>query len=460
MPLADLAVLPGSVAPADDLVARVDQALLGGFARLSAEGLAALASLARAFAGTPLGAGLAEAVSGVSKSEFIDRHFLVIAAARAAIQGAQHDVLMAQLGGALGRPAPRLEPIPAAVAQAPPPSFAVWMESARHFLMEIALAGFANLGLDALLPFQATLDAIQAEPRLARHGALLGGFLGELLSVFPSKGAPAVPLRRWADLWTRAMVLAASAPAPLATRPATGELRVLAADLRQHATFASLVVFGTLREASGPPRLVRAALSAFKVDVILGEELGSLLWLLGPNLLDAVGRGKTLAIRGMPLTATNDLVWSDDLATPTGKFSILEEAAAVLSAAPADRPCLDPADRHPALIEELVHLAGYTAAAKDTSHLVLDGHRFPVAHDRWPDTDDLVADDLPGSAALVGLLRFDAGRWSVQPLAIDKKKPALRAIGSSLGVLRGKKTKDSVYATLKERAGKLLRQKS
>jgi hypothetical protein len=464
MPLADLAAaaVPERVALADDLVTRVDHALLGGFARLSSEGLAALEALGRAFAGTPLAAGLAGAVAGVSKSEFVDRHFLVIAAARASIQGAQHDALIAQLSAALGRPPPRLEPIPASAAQAPPPSFAVWMESARHFLMEIALAGFANLGLDALLPFQATLDAIQAEPRLARQGALLGGFLDELLAVFPAKGTPEIPLRRWADLWTRAMVLAAGAPAPLATRPATGELRVLAADLRQHATFASLVVFASLREGSSPPRLVRAALSAYKVDVIQGEEIGSLLWLLGPNLLDAIGRGKTLAIRGVPLTATNDLVWDDDLATPTGKFSIMEEAAAVLSAAPADRPCLDPADRHPALIEELVYLAGY-GVPRDTSHLLVDKLPFPIAHDRWPDTDDLAADHLPGSTALVGLLRFDGGRWSLEPLAIDaieKKKSVFRAIGSSLGATRGKKTKDGVYATLKERAGKLLRQKT
>src|SRR5580704_17142882 len=125
MALADLAAVPESVARADELVARIDQALLGGFARLSGEGLAALESLGRTFAGTPLGAGLAEAVTGVSKSEFVDRHFLVIAAARAAIQGAQHDALMAELGRALGRPRPRLEPIPAAPAQVPPPSFAV-----------------------------------------------------------------------------------------------------------------------------------------------------------------------------------------------------------------------------------------------------------------------------------------------------------------------------------------------
>jgi hypothetical protein len=459
MALADLAAVPESVTRADDLVARLDQALLGGFARLSGDGLAAIESLSRSFAGTPLGPGLAEAVEGVSKSEFVERHFLVIAAARAAIQGAQHDALMDQLSAALGRPRPKLDAVPAAAAQAPPPSFAVWMESVRHFLMEIALAGFANLGLDALLPFHSTLDAIQGEPRLARHGALLGGFLAELLSVFPAKGTPAVPLRRWADLWTRAMVLAAGPPAALATRPATGELRVLAADLRQHPTFASLVAFATLREGSKPPRLVRATLSAYKVDVILGEELGGLLGAVGPNLLDVIGKGQALSIRDMPLTATGDLVWNDDLATRGGKFSILEEAAAVLGAAPAERPTLDPAERHPALIEELVYLAGH-GAPKDPAHVLVDKKPFPLAHDRWPDTDDLEPNDLPGSAALIGLVRFDGGQWSLQPLVVDKKKPALRAVGAGLAAARGKKAKDSVYATLKERAGKLLRQKA
>jgi hypothetical protein len=460
MPLADLAAPPAAVADAAALIDRLDQAFSGGFARLGESHIEALDTLQRTFAGTPLAAPLQAAVEGIARSEFIDRHFLVLAAARAALQGAQHDALVAQASAALGRPAPKLEGIQAAAGQAPPPQHGVWLESARHWLMELGLAGFANLGTDTLLPFQATLDQIESDGRLPRQATLLGGFLDEMLSVFPAQGTPSIPLFRWADLWSRAMVLSAAAPGATPARPATGELRVLGADLRQHDTFATLVAFGVLREADKGPRLVRATVSAFKVDVIQGEELGQLFSDAGGKLLDALTGWKALSIADMPLTATNDLVWQDAKAKLGAAFDPMAEAAEVLGAAPELRPCLEPADRHPALIEELVYLTGYDVAGKDELTLAAGGAAIAIAHDRWPETDDLEPGDLKGSAALVGLLRFDGGRWSLQPLTVNKKKPPLRAVGSSLGANRGKKSKVGALPTLKERAGKLLRKKS
>jgi hypothetical protein len=60
------------------------------------------------------------------------------------------------------------------------------------------------------------------------------------------------------------------------------------------------------------------------------------------------------------------------------------------------------------------------------------------------------------ASALVGLLRFDRGRWSVQPLAIK--------IGSQVELAgvppQSLKSKDDTVAVLRERAGKLLRKKS
>lgn len=289
MPIADLAAPPAAVADAADLIDRLDQAFAGGFARLNEAHLDALDALQRTFAGTPLAAALTAAVEGIARSEFLDRHFLVLAAARAALQGAQHDALIAQAAAALGRPAPKLEAATGGAGQAAPPQHGVWLESARHWLMEIGLAGFSNLGTDTLLPFQATLDPIESDGRLPRQAALLGGFLDEMLAVFPAKGTPSIPLFRWADLWSRAMVLCAAAPPTLATRPATGELRLLGADLRQHDTFATLVAFGVLREAGKEPRLVRATISAFKVDVIQGDELGPLFADAAGKLLGALG---------------------------------------------------------------------------------------------------------------------------------------------------------------------------
>ncbi|AKT43091.1 hypothetical protein [Chondromyces crocatus] len=461
MPLADLATPPAAVLDTEALLDSLDQSFSGGFARLHGEHLDALASLGRAFTGTPLAGALTEALEGIGRSEFVDRHFLVLAAARAALQGAQHDALAAQAGSALGRPVARPEEIPAGTAQAPAPKIEVWLESVRHWLMELALAGFTNLEVSAILPFQATLEQLESEPHLARHAALLGGFLNELLTVFPARGTPNIPLARWADLWSRAMILAARPPEPARTRPATGELRVFAADLRQHENFATLVAFGSLREAKQPPRLVRATVSAFKVDVIQGEELAPLFADAAELLLDGLASSKAIAISDMRLTATGDLLWNFKAAKLGKAFDPLAEASDVLKDAPAARPSLDPADRHPALLEELVYLTGHQVTIKDNAlTLTLDGAALPLDSDRLPETDDLSLDDVKGSGAVVGLLRFDGGRWSLQPLLAGGGKKKLRFIGASLGGGRGKKSKLGALATLKERSSKLLRKKS
>ncbi|EYF08764.1 hypothetical protein [Chondromyces apiculatus] len=462
MPLTDLTTPPAAAAEAAALLDRLDQSFSGGFARLHGEHLDALASLGRAFSGTPLAGALGEALEGISRSEFLDRHFLVLAAARAALQGAQHDALAAQAAGALGRAVAKPEEIPASAVQAVPPQIEVWLESVRHWLMELGLAGFANLDVNTLLPFQATLDQVESEPRLGRHAALLGGFLDELLTVFPARGTPEFPLFRWADLWSRAMVLSARAPAPAHTYTVSGELRILGADLRQHETFATLVAFGSLREKGKPARLVRATISAFKVDVIQGEELGPLLADAGATLLDGLAQSKALQLSDMALTATGDLLWSDKAAKLGAAFDPLAEAAEVLKAAPAARPSLAAADRHPALLEELVYLAGYKVGGKEEAlTITVDGATLPLDHDRFPETDDLALIEVKACSEMVALLRFDADRWTLQPLLVGggaKKKP--KFIGASLGGGKGKKSKLGALSTLKERSSKLLRKKS
>jgi hypothetical protein len=215
MPLSDLRTVPEPVTQTAAALASLDEAFVSGFGRLANAHLETLAGLQRAFSGTPIGEALAAAVAGLGRSEFIDRHFAVLAVARSAAHGAMHDALQAQACAALGRPRPVLEDIPASAAQAPPPRAATLLDSTRQWLMELAIAGFANLEVGSLMPFQATLDAILEEPSLIRIAALLTGFLDELLAMFPAHGTPEIPRARWVDLWSRAMVLALT-PVPAA----------------------------------------------------------------------------------------------------------------------------------------------------------------------------------------------------------------------------------------------------
>lgn len=458
MPLSDLRTVPEPVTHAASVLAGLDEAFVSGFGRLASAHLETLATLQRSFHGTPIGEALAGAVAGIGRSEFIDRHFAVLAVARSAVHGAMHDALQAQACAALGRPRPVLEDIPASPAQAAPPNAAVLLDSTRQWLMELAIAGFANLEVGSLLPFQATLDAILDQPALVRIAALLTGFLGELLSVFPAHGSPEIPQQRWADLWSRAMVLAiAPVPAP-ATRPASGLLAILATDLREHSNVVNLVAHGVLREASGA-RLVRTSIAAFKVDVLESEDVASRLATLGETLLAAIAGGQALKIQGMPLTAAGDLVWQDKRAELDAKTKPIEVAAATLAKPPAQRPGFDPDARHPALLEELVYLAGSDSAVTKAADGKPTISGLPVDLQRWPTSDDLLPDDLAGNKAVVALLRFDAGRWSLQPVAIDKGKPTPRMVGTGLHEAR-KKAKAGNLSILQERASKLLRQKS
>ncbi len=465
MSYADLKTIPETIRAADQAIAALDNAFVTGFGRLSSADIEALASLQRSFAATPLGSAFAEAIAGIGRSEFLDRHFLVIAAARSAVQGAAHDALIAQACAALGRPLPTLETLNADAVQAAPPQIEVWLESTRQWLMELALAGFANLGVDILLPFQATLDAIGGEPRLVRHAALLSGLLGEFLAVFPTRGTPEVPPRRWADLWSRAMILCAAPPEPPSSRSCTGELRLFGADLRQHDNFATLVAYGALYEQGheSTPRLVRATASAFKVDVIQGTELAPLFSEIAATLLAGLAGCKKIQIDGMRLLDTGDLLWDDSKATSGGKIKPLTEAAALLgqdpSSVPSARPTLAAADRHPALIEELVYLGAgafsFDAKSEVLPQLMIDDSPLTLATDRWPSGDDLSQSDLGTAKELFGLLRYDAGAWSLQPLAIAKSRGAPRMIAAS--IVGGKSKRQSTLATLKERASKLLR---
>lgn len=456
MPLSDLRSVPDPVTQTTAALGALDDAFVSGFGRLANAHLETLSSLQRALHGTPIGDAFASAVAGLGRSEFIDRHFAVLAVARSAAHGAMHDALQAQACAALGRPKPVREDIKESAAQAAPPKAAILLDSTRQWLMELAITGFANLEVGTLLPFQSTLDGILAEPSLIRIAALLTGFLDELLSVFPAHGTPEIPRARWVDLWSRAMVLALTpVPAP-ATRAASGALSVLATELREHSNVVSLVAHCILREAAGA-RLVRTSISAYKVDVLESEDVAARLATVGDKLITAISAGQALKIDGMPLTASGDLIWQDKSASLAEKIKPIEVAAAALASPPAQRPGLDPDARHPALLEELVYLAGNDCAVTKEGNTALLA-KIPVDLHRWPSSDDIGPDDLPACKALVALLRFDAGRWSLQPVAIDKGK-GVRMVGTGLNEAR-KKAKSGNLPILQERASKLLRQKS
>lgn len=459
--------LDGLTGPVDGLeealaaVDAFDHTLTGGLLRprpAQAEGLIALAD---AVAASPLAARVAESAEKAAAGAASEDHFVALAAARTALLGSAHDALTARADEVTGRV--REEPTaPAAAGQQAPNLLA----AARSWLCDLARTGWQGIDHDLVSGAAQVVSAMLPDPELRRLAALLDGFAAELAASCPGAALERIPVRRWADLWARGMLLtlpgAAAAPA---TDTATGRLLPLGVDLQEHATAAQAQVHAVFEPADGTaPRLVRASVSVPKPDTVLGAGVWQLL---RPHLtlLAVAGEGRSMDLTGMPVTAEGDLVWQDEHARPgepADPFATARVALPTATTAP-----VAPLDRHPAHLAQPVFLEGYGIEQDgDTITFTLPGHRLAVDTDRIPAAGPLTPQAVAASSACIGLLRWDAGRFRLQPLAVEttvRRKPAAVHAGAWAGGTTDKagakaeKAATDAVAVLRERAGRLLR---
>ncbi|GHF53060.1 hypothetical protein [Streptomyces griseosporeus] len=450
----------------DEALAAVDafdRTLAAGLLRPQPAQAEGLFGLADAVAASPLAARVAEAADKAAAGAAGEDHFLAFAAARAALLGAAHDALTARADEATGRTRADA-PAPAAPAEHAPNLLA----AARSWLSDLARTGWQGLDHDVVSGSSQVVSAMLSDPGLRRPAALLDGFAAELAASCPGATLDRIPVRRWADLWTRGMLLTVpgAAPAP-AVDTLTGRLLPLGTDLQEHATAAQAQVHAVFEPADGStPRLVRASVSVPKPDTVLGAGVWQLL---RPHmsLLAAAGEGRSMDLTGMPVTAEGDLIWQDERARagePVDPF-----ATARVALPTADAPATAPLDRHPVLLAHPVFLEGYGAeqdAETQTVTFTLAGQRLPVDTDRLPVAGPLTPQAVAGSTACVGLLRWDAGGFFLQPLAVEttvrKKTVALHAGAWAGGTTdktgaKAEKAATDAVAVLRERAGRLLR---
>lgn len=437
--------VPPGVTEAQKLTGHVDKALAGGLARLSPESADELREVASSFAGSPLGDPLRGAVEKLAQGELLAHHMAVLAAARASLEGARADALLEEIADARGLvlERPTCEPV-----QAPSDVVRVRMESARQWLVEIALTGFEQLDPAAIVPVMGTLTGIQEHSELQGLAAMLTGLAAELLDYAPTAGIPDLPKRRWSDLWTACMLGATALPSRPTSRKVSGAWSPLGGDIRHHDHLVSLVIHGILQEKGGPVRLVRTTATAWKVDAIVEAEIWGLLLPIAQGAVDGLAKPMTLEIEGATLTSAGDLRWDGKVkgATPFDPFSAKLEGA-TLSAPP-------PRERHPMQIAVPAVLSGCKIAKdrvqSDTwGSLALDMSRVSPH-------SDLDAGEVAQSESIVGLLRYDDA-LSLQPLCGKKGKTVY---GPAQGIAAAAKIKKAALETLKERASKLLREKA
>ncbi|PZG12484.1 hypothetical protein [Nonomuraea aridisoli] len=455
-----LAEVPAGAGEALDLVTGFDDALARGLARIGEEPAAALAALAGALAGTPLGERVGEAVEKVTAGSVGDDHLAALAGARAALLGSVHDALLARLDTSLGRTRAPVD-VSGAAGPAADGQVTNLLAGCRGWLRELAIVGWRGVDHELVSSADQAIEALLGVPELRGLAVLLDGLAAELRASSPVAMMDRLPARRWADLWTRALLLAQKGPWQGEAEPVSGRLLILGSDVHEHATAVRVQVHGVLEPAGGAPsRLVRASVAAAKVDTIVGPTVWRLL--SGhPVLMGALAGHLAVEITGMPLLPGGDLVWHDDRASAAEEADPFAIARVQLAAATATP--VTPLDRHPVRIAEPVLLEGYTV---DGRTLALGGNTVRVDLDRLPSCGPLTPELVAASTACVGLLRWDAGQWSVQPLGVQatvKKKPVAVHTGDwALGptdpkVVKAEARAGDVVAVLRERAGRLLR---
>ncbi|WP_283134693.1 hypothetical protein [Rhizohabitans arisaemae] len=458
-----LGEVPPGVEEALDLVAGLDDALVHGLGRLGEERATAFAALAGAMAGTPLGDRLGEAVEKIANGSVADEYLTALAGGRTALFGAVHDALLDRLDSALGRTRAEWAGL-SAPASAPDNLLA----GSRSWLRELAITGWRGVDHDLVSASSQTVEALLAEPGLRGLAVLLDGFAAELRASSPIATMDVPPARRWADLWARAVLLSHPEGRTGVQEAAgvTGRLLILGVDVHEHGTAVQVQVHGLL-EVSGEsrPRLVRTSVAAAKVDTIVGTAVWGLL--AGyPVLMGALAERRSLQVADMPLTAGGDLVWQEERARPGEAADPFAVARVQLAGALA--PAVPPLDRHPVRIAEPVLVEGFTAFVEQDGSVEfrLNDTSIPVAVDRLPACGPLTPELVAAASAVLGLMRWDAGRWSLQPFAVQttvKRKPAEAHTGDwAMGptdpkVVKAEAKAGDAVAVLRERAGRLLR---
>ncbi|WP_345617520.1 hypothetical protein [Streptomyces ziwulingensis] len=450
----------------DEALAAVDgfdDALVGGLLRPGPREAAGLTGIADAVAGTPLASRVAEAAERAAAGTAGEDHLVALAGARVALFGSVHDALVARVAEVTGRP--RAEE-PEAVGGDTVPAAPLYA-AARGWLADLARAGWRGLDHELVAQAAPVVAAMLPDAALRRSATLLDGFAAELAASCPGATLERVPVRRWADLWSRGTLLTlpgASAAPPAAG--ATGRLLPLGVDVQEHATAVQAQVHAVFEPADGGvPRLVRASVSAPKPDTVVGAGLWQLL---RPrmSLLGAVGEGRAMQLDAMPLSAGGDLVW-DDARARTGEAAAAFTSARVALPAAAAFP-VAPLDRHPAGIAVPVLLEGYAGTTDEDGTVVLEiaGRRLAVDTHRVPAAGPLTPEAVVSSGACLGLLRWDAGEFLLQPLAVERtvrKKAVTVHAGAWAGGttdkagVRAEKAATDAVTVLRERAGKLLR---
>lgn len=433
----------------------IDTCFKSGFSRLTEVQKESLQSFTNIFSATRFEAPLTEAVEEIVKGNFQLQYFKIIAGARMSLTGSMYDSLINELEKADGISWTAPDELAFADEASP------LLDSCMEWLKEIAINGFESLEHSQLQPFNQTLENLMKSPEHYRQSCLLIGFINELSQSIPVSAMDSIPLRRWADLWSKAVMNSVALPQNDASKTVSGDLYVLGTDIFQHNNCVSMKCYGILKDGE-QKQFVDFSITSYKVATIIGQENWK-LFAGYPVLMKALSLNKYIAINGLSLVSNSTLVWDESKVAMKSAYAPMDIAKedlkdAVLYKSPSF-------DRHYIHIIQPVFLENYKVSVNDDEcSISIDGTELPLDTDRLTSMSVIDLKMIKASKQCFGFIRFDGEQWFFQILSINavikKKEYCIHNATSAMGIPKdiGKKSrKGDSFEILKERSSRLLR---
>jgi len=443
--------IPAGIKESLALLNQIDNCLLTGFSRLSTEQINFFERLAAVFSGTAFEQPLLSLVADCKITTFKLENFVHLAAVRSALNGAVYDALLEQVSTDL---AYQFDPITASSTKVDHPL----LTSCAEWLKEIALVGFESLEREQLNHFSQTLDNLLENPAFRPQSTLLTGLVNELGYSIPIGNDKLVPLRRWGDLWSKAMMNCYGQLQESEVKTVSGIFEILGSEILQHNNSVALRVYGLL-EIEGGKNFTQFSVQAFKVDTIVGFESWKLFSDF-PKLLKTLAKNLAISLDSVRMYPNGVWEWTEDKITLLKSVKSLALAAKELKDSHFYK--MPAYQRHPVHLKVPIYLKDYQIIESEESlQLQIEEQSIPIDTHRFSSMSVLDIDKLKTSDESFGFLLFDNNQWSFQPLTVRFGKTVvhngLAAEKAPVKLVKKKVKSTDSFKILKERAEKLLR---
>ncbi len=412
-----------------------------GFSKLIQKEKEKLSQLADAFKNSPLREIVPQGLEKLQKNDFNKDNFTALVLAITSVYGAVHDALYDQANEVLGEKITFHIPEDSVSFDEYDVETRTLLDNIQNWLIDLAIRGFSDLNKESITSFETVLQTIEDNVDLKRLGVILRGLTNEILLVLSDTRNEEHSIQlRWMDLWCKAYLLTLKKQAPVKGTKVTGNLKLVGLQTHVHTNFLT-VVFNGILEVNKENIYVEIEKSKFIIDLIPIEEFWHQIKTENAVLFDGLLTSKIISVKNGNLLHGNLI--SEEFKATTKTFVLSEEFEKIVGKSLLITKT-KPIDRHPIhfkvpfVIDEKEIKGNEAKVGKKI---------IPIRYDHQP-----IKQKSESNKSLMEL-RFDNG-WYFKPIT------SMGETNQFLGQLTVKPTTTaSIYALLKERSSKILRDK-